>query len=66
MAIILQISLTEQKASKGETDNAPNADKVCRSVEEIFDGVAALDLCHAAGMDRKSICRDVPILPASN
>ena len=66
LAIILQILLTEQTASKGETDDAPDTNKVCWCVEEIFDGVAALDLCHAAGMDRKSICRDVPILPASN
>ena len=66
LAIILQISLTEQTASKGETDDAPDADEVRRCVEEIFDGIAALDLCHAAGTDRELIRRDVPIVPASN
>ena len=66
LAIILQILLTEQTASKGETDDGPNTDKVCRCVEEIFNRVALLDLCHAAGTDRKSICCNVPIVLASD
>ena len=64
MAIILQILLTEQTAPKGETDDAPDADEVRRCVEEIFDGIAALDLCHAAGTDRELIPHNVPIVPA--
>ena len=66
MAIILQISLTEQTFSEGETDDAPDANEVHRCVEEIFDGVAALDLRHAAGTDRESIRCNVPIVPASD
>ena len=66
LAIILQILLTEQTASEGETDNAPDADKVRWCMEEIFDGVATLNLCHAARTDRKSIRCNVPIVPASD
>ena len=66
LAIILQISLTEQTAFEGETDDAPDAAEVRWCVEEIFDGVAALNLRHAAGTDRESNRRDVPIVPASN
>ena len=66
LAIILQILLTEQTASKGETDDAPDTNKVCWCMEEIFGGVAALDLCHAAGRDHESIRFDLPIVPASD
>ncbi len=62
----MQISLTEQTASEGETYDAPDADEVHWCMEEIFDGVTVLDLCHAAETDRKLIRCNVLIVPVSD
>ena len=53
--VAVKIGVAAVAVKIGETDDAPDADKVRWCVEEIFDGVTVLNLCHAAGTDCESI-----------